>query len=316
MTRTSSLQILMATYNGHRFIARQLDSILEQSVTNWTLLIRDDGSTDGTTEIIRAYRDMHAGKIIVIEDGLGNLGPKGNFARLLESADADYIMFSDQDDVWLPNKIELSVSGMKKLEEASGITRPLLLHTDLVVTDSALRPIAASFWKYQKMNPGRGVRFQRLLIENVANGCTVIINKKLKDMASPIPPEAIMHDWWLALVAASFGKIDYLHDQTVLYRQHSRNEVGARAWNLSYLSGKLMQLLDSRQLHESLTRSGKQAELFLALFGEKLSLRNSQQTLAYSGLLAQGPIKKRCLVLRHGFLRSGLIRNISLLARI
>ena len=315
MPANGSLQILMATFNGHRFVARQLDSILAQSVTDWSLLIRDDGSTDGTVEIIRTYRDIHAGKISFIEDGLGNLGPKGNFAKLLEFADADYIMFSDQDDVWLPNKIELSVSSMKKLEQTSGNARPLLVHTDLVVADSDLRPIAESLWKFQKIDPRRGNRIERLFIENVATGCTVLINRKLRDMALPVPPAAIMHDWWLALVAAAFGSIGHLPEKTVLYRQHGLNEVGAQSWDMSYLIRKVTRFIDSEQLKEILFRTGRQADAFLERFKYQLHDDHKEKAAAYAGLGELGLLRKRYTVLRHGFLRTGLVRNVSLFLR-
>jgi glycosyltransferase involved in cell wall biosynthesis len=315
MIMNGSLQILMATFNGRRFLARQLDSILAQSVANWTLLIRDDGSTDGTAEIIRNYQHVHAGKITIIEDGLGNLGPKGNFVKLLESADADYIMFSDQDDVWLPDKIELSISGMKKLEQAKGNALPLLVHTDLVVADGNLRPIADSLWKFQKMDPRRGNRIERIFIENVATGCTVLINRKLRDMALPIPPAAIMHDWWLALVAAAFGSISHLPDRTVLYRQHDTNEVGAQSWDLSYLVRKLTQFFDGEQLKENLSRTGRQAAAFFERFRYQLDDDKKEKAAAYAGLGELGMLRKRFTLLRHGFFRTGLARNVSLFLR-
>ena len=315
MTSTGSLQILMATYNGGQFLAPQLDSILAQSMTNWTLLIRDDGSDDGTTEIIKAYRNLHTGKITVIDDGLGNLGPKGNFAKLLESADADYILFSDQDDVWLPNKIELSVSGMKKLEDAAGKACPLLVHTDLIVTDNGLSPIADSLWKFQKMDPRCGNRLERLFIGNVVTGCTTIINKRLRDIALPVPPEAIMHDWWLALVAAAFGSIGHLPEKTVLYRQHALNEVGARSWDANYLVRKVIRFFDDKQLKENLFRTGRQASAFLERFRYQLDDNKREKAAAYAGLGELGLFRKRYTVLRHGFFRTGLARNISLFLR-
>jgi len=315
MNFNPSVAIAMATYNGSRYVAGQLDSLFAQTASDWVLLIRDDGSTDETAGIVKKYQEAHPGKIAVIEDGQKNLGPRDNFGRLIECAEAEYLMFCDQDDVWLPDKIERTLARMQKLEQRFGRDIPLLVHTDMTVADEDLRPIAPSFWAYQKMDPGRGEHFQRIFIGNVANGCTVMINRKLKDMALPIPPGTIMHDWWLALIAAAFGKIDYIPDQTVLYRLHSRNVVGASPWSLHYLFQKLMQVHDRRALLECLIETGKQAEAFLSRFGSLLTAANREKARAYAGLAEQGPINKRFLVIRHGFLRSGLIRNISLLLR-
>ena len=315
MNFNPSIAIALATYNGSRYIARQLDSIFAQTASDWVLLIRDDGSTDGTAGIVKKYQEAHPGKITVIEDGRKNLGPRDNFGRLIECAEAEYLMFCDQDDVWLPDKVERTLARMQKLEQRFGRDIPLLVHTDMTVADEDLRPIAPSFWEYQKMDPRRGEHFQRIFIGNVANGCTVMINRKLRDIALPIPPGAIMHDWWLALVAAAFGKIDFIPDQTVLYRLHGRNVVGASPWSLNYLFQKLMQVHDRKALLECLIETGKQAEAFLSRFGPLLTDANREKVNAYAGLAEQGPINKRFLVIRHGFLRSGLIRNISLLLR-
>jgi len=310
-----SVAIAMATYNGSRYVARQLDSLFSQTTSDWILLIRDDGSTDDTVVIVKKYQEAHPRKIVVVEDGQKNLGPRDNFGRLIGSAEADYLMFCDQDDVWLPDKIERTLTRMQKLEQTFGRDIPLLVHTDMTVADEDLRPIAASFWKYQKMDPKRGEHFQRIFIGNVANGCTVMINRKLRKMALPIPQGAIMHDWWLALIAAAFGKIDYINEQTVLYRVHSRNVVGASPWSIHYLFQKLMHIQDRRSLLESLVETGKQAEAFLSRFGSLLTATNREKAHAYAVLVEQGPINKRYLVIRHGFLRSGFIRNLSLLLR-
>jgi glycosyltransferase involved in cell wall biosynthesis len=315
MNFNSSVAIAMATYNGSRYVARQMDSLFSQTTSDWVLLIRDDGSTDETVVIVKKYQEAHPGKIVVVEDGQKNLGPRDNFGRLIESAETDYLMFCDQDDVWLPDKIERTLTKMQKLEQEFGCDIPLLVHTDMTVADEDLRPIAASFWEYQKMDPKRGEHFQRIFIGNVANGCTVMINRKLREMALPIPQGAIMHDWWLALIAAAFGKVDYITEQTVLYRVHSRNVVGASPWSLNYLLQKLIQVHDRRPLLKCLIETGKQAEAFLARFSPLLSAKNREKVRAYAELLDQGPIKKRFYVIKHGFFRSGCIRNASLLLR-
>ena len=150
-----------------------------------------------------------------------------NFGKLLEYADTEYIMFSDQDDVWLPNKIELTLNAMKAAEQVYP-DKPILIHTDLQVMDSELNTIANSMWSYQKLFPEAGDDLNRIMAQNVVTGCTVMINKKARAVSIPVPDEAIMYDWWLALNVCRHGKIIYVSIPSVLYRQHSRNRLGAQ----------------------------------------------------------------------------------------
>ena len=127
------LAILLGTYNGGRFLREQLDSLFAQTMKDFQLYIRDDGSTDDTMLIVKEYQQLHP-NIVKVEDEGKNLGAKGNFERLLALTDADYYMFCDQDDVWLPDKIEVSFAKMKQMEQRYGDI-PLLVHTDLEVVD-------------------------------------------------------------------------------------------------------------------------------------------------------------------------------------
>lgn len=216
----------MATYNGEKFIEAQIRSLLNQTYQNWRLIVRDDGSTDKTVHILEAYKKQFPGKMSILESR-EHLGACLSFGELLRHSTADYAMFCDQDDIWLPEKIEMSFKGMLRLEAKYGKEKPLLLYTDLTVVDKELNVVAKSFWEYEELNPDN-TTINRLLVQNVVTGCTTIMNKKLKDLSIPIPPEAIVHDWWTALVASVFGHIDYISVPTVLYRQHDRNDVGAK----------------------------------------------------------------------------------------
>lgn len=220
------IDVIMATYNGERFIEAQIGSLFNQTYQNWHLIVRDDGSTDGTMSILYTYKRRFPEKISIIEKK-EHLGVSLNFGELLKHSTADYVMFCDQDDVWLPEKIEVSFKGMLQLEAKYGQKKPLLLFTDLTVVDNNLRVIAKSFWDYEKINPNNTTT-NRLLVQNVVTGCTAIINKNLKELSIPIPAEAIVHDWWTALVVSVFGHIDYISVPTVLYRQHGQNDVGAK----------------------------------------------------------------------------------------
>lgn len=227
MSYKPGIQILLAAYNGREYLSEQIDSILAQSSQDWQLLVRDDGSDDDTVRIIENYAHRLPDKIRLIIDNKGRLGASLNFGKLLEYADAEYIMFSDQDDVWLPNKIEMTLNAMKTAEQIYP-DKPILVHTDLQVIDSKLKPIADSLWNYQKLFPETGDNLNKIMAHNVVTGCTAMINKKAKAVSIPVPPEAIMYDWWLALNVCRHGKIVYVSIPSVLYRQHSGNRVGAQ----------------------------------------------------------------------------------------
>ena len=149
------IDILLATYNGATFLAAQLDSILGQTHTDWRLIIGDDGSTDGTREVIGAYRARFPEKIVTLGERTENVGVVRNFSRLIEHAEADYVALCDQDDVWKPEKLELSLDKMRALEAKHGADTPLLVFTDLSVVDRDLRVVHPSFWRYQQIRPER-----------------------------------------------------------------------------------------------------------------------------------------------------------------
>ena len=221
---SAPIAILMATYNGSSCLKEQLDSLYNQTVSDWTLYIRDDCSTDNTIEIIAEYITIYS-NIIIIKDGDKNIGAKNNFMRLLECVDSKYYMFSDQDDVWLPNKIEISLVQMHKLEK-NNIDQPILVHTDVSLVDSKLCLLAKSFWQESNINPNAMKGYNYLAICSYATGCTTLFNLKAKEVSFPVKEKAFMHDWWVSTQVAKKGIIFSIYDQTVLYRQHENNVFG------------------------------------------------------------------------------------------
>jgi glycosyltransferase involved in cell wall biosynthesis len=245
-----SIDILLATYNGQEYLAEQIDSILVQSSQDWQLLIRDDESSDNTLSIIRDYLSRYSSKIKLIEDNDRHIGAKFNFQRLLEHSTAEYIMFCDQDDVWLKQKIEVTLKAMR-ISEENYPNKPILVHSDLIVVDEHLKKIDDSLWSYQKNWPRKNDDLSRIIFQNIATGCTIMINRKAKNVSMPIPKDAIMHDWWIALKVAELGKIVHISDQLVLYRQHSGNLVGAKkaqTMNIWRFWGKLLSKAERKRI--------------------------------------------------------------------
>lgn len=306
-----SIDILISAFNGSNFIGRQIDSILGQTYENWQLIIRDDGSTDNTSEIIRKYQERYPGKIAAVLDGKQamnvNLGASQGFARVLERSTAKYTMFCDQDDVWLPFKIEKTLEKMKGLEAIYQESTALMVHTDLRVVDRELNTIGDSLWQLQHLAPQNCSYLNRLLMQNGITGCTVMINRKLRELATPIPPEAIMHDYWLALVAAAFGKIAYLNEPTILYRQHGANDTGAKKYNIDFI---LKKAGDSSFVKRSLNRKQRQATVFYQRYRGYLSERQKQLIEDFMVLGRKGFLQNRWLVLKNRFFQAGLGRNL------
>jgi len=300
------VDILLATYNGACHLRQQIDSIIAQTDPDWRVIARDDGSTDDTPRILAEYQERFPDRFIMLPNEGGRLGPSGNFGRLLFASSAPYVMFADQDDVWLPGKIDQTRGEMHRMEETFGPITPLLVHTDLIVTDDALQTIAPSLWRYHQSDPVGGISLNRLLVQNVATGCTVMVNRPLIDCALPIPPAAVMHDWWLALVATTFGRIGHLPTPTVLYRQHGKNDTGARKFGLGDLIRRLTQ---RTQIRDELRKIQRQGGAFLHRFHSRLTPEQQRMLQTFSRLDTLGGFRRRWEILRHRFFYGGFVRN-------
>lgn len=302
--KNDRVDILLATFNGFSFIASQLDSILSQSYKDIHLIIRDDLSSDSTRKILEAYANRFPGMITLLPSDI-RLGAKGNFSCLMEHVTADYIMFADQDDVWKEDKVGQTLERMKALEQHYSRETPLLVHTDLKVVDRDLNVLGQSFWRYCGINPLKGQTLNRLLMQNVVTGCTMMVNRPLLELGYPIPEGAVMHDWWLALVAAAFGKIEMFPKATMLYRQHARNTVGARKFlSFSYFKYGFLRLNKpelAKQLHAS--------ELLKRYF-YLLNAKQKQVLKAFNQLPKASFLQKAFLILRYRFFKMGFIRNV------
>lgn len=221
----------MATYGGEPFIVEQLESLRRQSFRDWVLWVRDDGSPDATVEVVRRYAELDP-RIRLVEDQLGNLGPAGNFGALLGHAHAHgarYVFLADQDDIWRDDKMERQLALMAQHEADDGGARPRVMYSDLEVVDRGMERIHRSFMRFEMLRHERRP-LPVLLAQNFVTGCTMLVNRELLEVALPIPPRVMMHDWWLALCAAATGSLHHLPEQTVRYRQHGNNQVGAQGY--------------------------------------------------------------------------------------
>ena len=215
------VNILMSTYNGQQFLAEQIRSIQDQSYTDWTLFIRDDGSSDNTKEILKDFEHQDSRIHLIDSDKSDNLGVIKSFHKLVNHDRADYYFFSDQDDVWLPNKLELS------LKEAQNYLAdlPLMVYMDLKVVNQDLKIMTESMVKSQSHHAN--TELVQELTENTVTGGVAMINHALAEMWQETD-DILMHDWYLALLASAFGNLVFIDQPGELYRQHSDNVLGAR----------------------------------------------------------------------------------------
>ncbi len=231
------LTILLATYNSERYLREQLDSIFSQTYHDWILVIRDDLSTDDTMCIVKEYQSHYPEKITILDNEGKSLRAYLNFYEMLSKVEADYYMFCDHDDVWLPNKIEISMKRMKEVERTEV---PVIVHTDMKVVDQDLNIINDSFWAYSRLLPEK-TSFKEMVLCNSVNGCTMLFNRNARELALPHVTHATMHDMLVAQsVAAKNGIISPIYVPTVLYRQHIDNVVGAHERNKSFYFKKIL----------------------------------------------------------------------------
>lgn len=300
------IDILLATYNGEKYLKEQIDSLLNQSYQDWHLIVGDDCSKDRTLDILEWYRELYPNKIEIHVNEVPSGGAKHNFYNLMTFSKGDYIMFCDQDDVWLENKIEITLKKMITAEEKYGRDVPILVHSDLCVVDSKLNVINKSLFAMQNLDYRKN-RINKLLVSNIVTGCTMMINRSLKIKAKNKPDTFVMHDMWLALVASVFGKIKYINDSTILYRQHSNNSVGAKDVNsLMYI---LMKISSIRDVKKNLSRQYQQANEFLKIYGDDLECKEYTILKEYSNFSHMNIIEKYRVLKKYKMFKSGLIRS-------
>ncbi len=227
---SSPVEILLSTYNGEKYLTIQLESILKQDYSNWKLIIRDDGSKDGTLSIIREYAEKHPGKILLIKDEEGNMGYSASFSKLLRHSSADYIMYCDQDDYWYPEKISTMMAAMI-VEEITLPVKAHLLFSDVQMVDSEMKVTEQSFLRRTNYSAKKGM--QIFFLKNYVPGCNMLFNRRLIEQALHTENSIKLHDHWLLLVCSSVGKISCINKPLMQYRMHDNNAIGFTEANTS-----------------------------------------------------------------------------------
>lgn len=303
----SDVSIVLATYNGGRFLREQLESILSNTYQFWNVEICDDGSTDNTIEIAEEYVKKYPNKI-TLHKNHENLGITMNFLEGAKRAKGNYIMFCDQDDVWLPHKIERTLNRMQEEEQRAGRDVPIAVFTDAKVVDIRLRKMYDSFYKTGALDTKK-LDLPHLLIENKVIGCTTMFNRALLQQLKELPEFARYHDWWIALVAAVFGKLCFLDEVTIQYRQHGGNMVGSQ----SFFKYAIERTKYIKVQKASLRTTEKQAWNFYEIYKNQMLEEQKQVIYDFAYLNNMNWLERRDKVIHYGFWKTGLLRNIGVL---
>ncbi|WP_448623068.1 glycosyltransferase family 2 protein [Dickeya fangzhongdai] len=222
MTGHDRISIALATYNGGRYVRQQLDSIQHQTHQDFIIHVCDDGSRDNTLEVIRSHELYQQGKVRLYP-GKGGLGAMKNFRRAIACCEDRYIALCDQDDYWVPEKLERLLNEVKAHEQ-EGET-PVLAFSDLEIVDAVLGPLYPSFYR-ASIKSSAASQPEDFVVSNHIPGCAMLFNRALKQLMEPMPDDIRMHDWWIAMIAAHSGKIAYVDRPLIKYRQHGNNTVG------------------------------------------------------------------------------------------
>jgi glycosyltransferase involved in cell wall biosynthesis len=310
--KTPLVSVVLASYNGEKYLQQQLDSIYAQTYPNIEVVVCDDRSSDGTVTLLEDYKQKKGLRYYINQERLGVVK---NFERAILSAKGQYIALADQDDTWLPMKIEKCLAKIKETESKTGADRPVLVHTDLYITDSSGNIAGTSYWKHARLDPA--CTLSRLLLENSITGCTILINRALSELSLPIPQHVLMHDVWLGMVASAFGKVTYLNEPTVYYRQHTNNVLGSVQEGVTKRIIKTIKtILLSSYRQQYLQENIEQAKAFKYQYFSLLNRQQLEILDSFINFKQQSFFSRRLTFIKYGLLKYNLFRNINMMIKL
>lgn len=301
------VSILLATYNGEKYLRQQLDSLFAQTYQNFVIYALDDDSTDSTFSILKEYASVHPEQLMIDKSERNSGNAKNTFFALMQKYKSEYTMCCDQDDVWNPDKIEKSLSMMIAEEKKQGKGKPLLLFADMEVTDEQLVVTNPSHIRTAKIDPTR-TSLKHYVMQNLITGNTIIYNRALADLFTEVPQGAVMHDWWLGLMASAMGSIVYLDETVMKYRQHGKNAMGAR-------SGALLPYLyeswKRRDFYKNnLRETFIQAKAFNDIYGHCLTQQEQEMLAAFAHVPEKNKLSRIITLIRLGTLKDGILKKM------
>ncbi|KHT14078.1 glycosyltransferase family 2 protein [Pectobacterium carotovorum] len=304
-----SIDVLLATYNGSKYIEEQINSVLlnfdRLESFNCNLVISDDFSSDNTVNLIKNYCEIDSRIVFTNNDKKG--GVRENFEFLIRMTKADYVFFCDQDDFWLPSKMEIFIN--KFIDVEKGNNKPVLIHSDLCVSNKYLAPIDSSMFRYQNIN--KQPTFPKIIASNSVTGCVMACNKKLIELARMGNiKDSIMHDWYMAMIAIAFGYLYFIDHSLILYRQHGNNQVGAKSFGLKEIFSIRSVIYKYKQAKISVFATRNQACLFLNDYMKLLNEDEKSLLRDFSSLTRTSIVGRFSIFFKQGVRKKGLLRNI------
>ncbi|HIA04389.1 MAG TPA: glycosyltransferase family 2 protein [Myxococcales bacterium] len=315
--------VLLATFNGELYLDALLTSIFSQTHTKFTVVARDDGSSDSTLDILQEYAARFESRLVLLTaaqapaTGRYRRGSIANYAALLaylvsaegqanfENSD---VVFADQDDIWKVEKLSVMLIALVAEETDA---QPVLIYSDLEIVDSSAEQLSGSFYHYQNTSPNR-ISINYLLPQNCVVGCASMMNWPLITLATPLPESVCMHDHWIALVASSMGRAKHISERLVLYRQHDGNDVGAKRWGLGYILAKLSHYFTGVDDRESLAAYILQSQALLARYDRVLAPKQRDIVKNFSRIRQGNMFYRRWVMIKYRIYRAGLVRSLVL----
>ena len=271
--------VLLTAFNGEAHLPELLDSLRSQTDPDFIVLMQDDGSSDDTPILLKEAAARDERFAFGAEQGK-HLGAAGNFISLIRQTDADYTLLCDQDDIWEPEKLSVLKQALQDLESRYGSNLPLLVHSDCSLIGESGDQIGSSFFRHQGWDPG-AVTLQQLLVQNNVTGCTLIMNRPLRVLIASHARarDLFMHDWFIALTAASFGHIAFVGQPLTRYRQHTANVIGASSRSL--LVRGIAALRDRKNAKRRILLTYTHTKVFRKLYGSELPAAAQDTVDAY-----------------------------------
>ncbi len=306
------IEIALATFQGSRYLTEQLGTLVRQTLPSQRLIVRDDGSSDGTTELLSK---VGAGgmKITVLPADGKRRGPSANFSTILAATRAPYVALCDQDDLWLETKLERLHAIMVSAEAETSSAMPTLICSDLRLIDGVGQLLAPSYWRRQRYDSVRGSTFASLLVMNCFPGCSMMANRALLERALPVPPGAVMHDWWLAQVAGAAGRLITIKEPLMDYRIHPQNAVGIPVRSpMSWLRS----MASTDGVRSAMAAAVLQAKELRARLADLPDSSQLDLLRAFCAIEGQGWIARRWTLVRNNIGKHGNFRQANLLIRV
>jgi glycosyltransferase involved in cell wall biosynthesis len=304
------VEVLLATRNGEQFLEPMLESLATQTYSDFVLVVSDDCSSDKTLSILKNWTSRFANTLEIEPRNIPSGSAAANFSSLLTLSRGDYVFFADQDDIWLPDKLEAGLKRIRELERNLGTNTPLITHSDAIIIDGNGNRLAPSFWAYKSITPEFGTSLNTALMHPSVTGCTAGINRSLVDRVRQIPKAAVMHDWWVNLVAAAFGRVDFTATQHILYRIHSSNTSSPKR---SSFLGMLARSPKPAEIRQWLKLRLDQGANLLETYNEELPLSSRDTLEQFASISTASFVEKRKILLSRGFLSPDPLRNVAAL---